>query len=385
VTSLDVLFVFRDATRDTGGLTIVVRDLANGLAARGHRTRVLAVADIAGRTGGVGLRPDVGVIELAPLFGRHTGVQYGLATGAGEVVREAALVHVFSCLPVYLHFAAMAAARSAGRGLVWTPMMHPARRGIWKGSGAAGVTMRGFDAVVPRLARYVDAVCASTEAEAEEFHRLGCDRVALMPPAVGDGAPLPAADAAEFRRRRSVGGAPLVVTVASRREPRKGIAFCLAAFSRLRVTVPEAHLLLIGRADGVHELPPHVHATGRIDDEELVRAYRAADVVFVPSRYEAFSLVVIEAWQQKRPVVVTDGVGLAEHVVRGGGRVVPYGDVSAAAGALAETIRSREVAIEQGTWGRRTVEDNFVVPVVVERAEALYREVLLMRANGRRR
>jgi glycosyltransferase involved in cell wall biosynthesis len=375
VTAVDLLLVFRDATRHTGGLTVEVRNIANDMTRRGHRVRVIGMAGDEATLAPAGYLRDVELTELRSPFGA-TGARYGLATGVARRVAEAQVVHVFSCLPVHLHFAAMAAARAHGRALVWTPMMHPARRDIWGAYGRVGTAMRGFDAVVPRLARFVDAVYAATEAEAHDFRRLGAKRVEIVPPTVPD-APMADADGRDFRLRHGIDRGPMILTVASRRERRKGVAFGLAAFTRLHASVPDASLVLVGAADGDGELPPRARAVGRIDDRELLAAYRAADVVFVPSEYEAFSRVVIEAWQQERPVVVTDRVGVAELVRHGGGRVVQYGDADAAAIALRDLATRGPTARAQAAWGRRVVEERFVLPRVVDTAEAVYRTLAL--------
>jgi glycosyltransferase involved in cell wall biosynthesis len=380
---MEVLYVYGDFR--SGGLEIDIRNLANGLLERGHRSGLATASVDSDPAGSIeGLAPGVEVRPLRPRCGT-LGRRVGLASGVGRVIRDGAwrVVHVFSALPSYAHFAAMAAGRAAGAAVVWTPMLHPSRATTWD-HGVARHALRSFDTVVPHAARFAHAVVAATDDEAERFSRLRCGRVEIIPPAVED-APLLAEDAAAgFRDRYGLGSGGLVLMVAARSERRKGLSFGIAAFRALQRLVPGVSLAIVGLPAA--EFPgaaEGVHALGRIPLDGLTGAYRAADVVLVPSRYEAFSRVVIEAWQQATPVVVSGGVGLARTVSatqasdwpRTGSPVVPYGDVDAAAGSLRAILADPAAAARAGAAGRALVERAYTVPRVVDDSLALYREL----------
>jgi len=64
----------------------------------------------------------------------------------------------------------------------------------------------------------------------------------------------------------------------------------------------------------------HVYFTGYIDDETRNGLYHCADVAVIPSLYEPFGIVALEAMAAKTPVVVSDTGGLSEiihHQVNG--------------------------------------------------------------------
>jgi len=382
----EVLYVYGDFR--SGGLEIDIRNLANGLVARGHRSGLATASPVRGRSISIeGLAPEVEVQPLRPLCG-SLGRRVGLASGISRVVRSGAwqVVHIFSSLPSYAHFAAMAAGRAAGRTVVWTPMLHPNRASTWD-RGIIGYGMRPFDMIVPYAARFADAVVAATDEEAERFSKLKCGRVAVIPPAVEE-APLLAKDEAQaFRDRHGLGRGRLVLIVVARSERRKGLEFGIATFRALKNLVPDASLAIVGLRQGeLSDGSADVHFLGRIPVDDLTDAYRAADVVFVPSRYEAFSRVVIEAWQQATPVVVSSGVGLARTVwategtdwpstSRTTGPVVAYGDVQAAAAALREVLTEPAAAASVGSAGRTLVEHAFTVPRIVDVSLALYQEI----------
>jgi glycosyltransferase involved in cell wall biosynthesis len=355
----------------TGGLSIDARNLANGLAGRGYEVVVAA-----GDPSDPALRGLEGtyVVELRRRGPSGLGSTFGLYTGIGRVMRSRrdAIVHVFGCMPSHLTWSALAAARAGGNPLVWTPMFHPLRSRVWRRRLALR-PMLVFDRLAPRAARLADVIGVATDAEAAVFREAGARRVELLPPVVEPVAVCSETRARAFRAAIGVGAAPLVAVVASRDEPRKGLGFAWASFERLRLELPGARLVLVGLADTQQPLPDGALSLGRVDEETLRCALRAADLVFVPSLFEAFSRVVIEAWQQETTVVVTDGVALAPLLEEAGGAVVPYGEAGAAAAGLRAMLADRNRAAASGRAGRRLVEERFALDALLDRIEPLYR------------
>jgi glycosyltransferase involved in cell wall biosynthesis len=308
-----------------------------------------------------------GPASLAATFGLHTGIR-GVLRG-----RPGAVVHAFGSMPSYLTIASLIAARLNRHPVVWTPMFHPLRARVWRLRLLLRL-MLVFDRLVPQLARLVDVVGAATDAEASAFEK-HARRVEMLPPVVELVPVLTEAEADAFREEAGVGASPLTVVVASRDEPRKGLDFAWAALERLRRDMPTARLLVLGLPKPPRGLPPGAVWLGHIDDATLTRALHAADVVFVPSLFEAFSRVVIEAWRQETPVVVSDGVALAPVVQQAGGRPVPYGDAEAAAEELGRALRDRDDARAQGLAGGGFVRERFLLDVLLDRIEELYQEL----------
>lgn len=68
----------------------------------------------------------------------------------------------------------------------------------------------------------------------------------------------------------------------------------------------------------------------RLADNELLRLYFQASLLVVPSRYEAFSYVVLEALNCGTPVLVSDRVRIVDHLQNVNGYTIfPYGDKNA--------------------------------------------------------
>src|SRR4030095_5831313 len=92
-------------------------------------------------------------------------------------------------------------------------------------------------------------------------------------------------------------------------DPNKGIAFLVEALAKLprRVRLvlvdedhPQPDARRIARAGGFED---RIHITGRVETDELVRLYRRAAIVAVPSLYEGFGLPAAEAMACGAPVV----------------------------------------------------------------------------------
>jgi glycosyltransferase involved in cell wall biosynthesis len=330
--------------RQSGGVTIDVLNLANGVRPHGYRVAVVRSARAAARA----------------------------MTGPGP-----RLVHAFSCLPTGSStFLAMAMARAARVPTIWTPVFHPSRRRSWKGYGPLRV-MEAFDALAPYAARLPDVVIAATAAEAEHFARLKAGRVVLVPPGVPGPRPRPPEDElAAFRRSVGLNGGPVVLTVA-RDNSRKALPFGLRAFERLREQRPDAQLLLVG-PDAAHAASrrPGVHCPGWLEPQRVALAYHAADVLFVPSLYEGLPRAVIEAWSAALPVVATERVALAPVIEDVGGLIVEYGQAGQASAALAKLLDDPRLARAYGERGRELVRSQYLLPDCVRRTELLYRELL---------
>lgn len=137
-------------------------------------------------------------------------------------------------------------------------------------------------------------------------------------------------------------GGPLLVYF-GRLEHEKGVQDLVAALPRIRSGEPGTRLVVIGTGSMADQLARDardgVHFLGHIPDEELAAVIAAADAVVLPSRYEPFGIVALEAAAAGAPLVAARAGGLAE-VVRDGetGLSFPPGDVAALAGAVARVL-----------------------------------------------
>lgn len=163
-------------------------------------------------------------------------------------------------------------------------------------------------------------------------------------------------DAAAARQRYANDG-PLVV-FCGRLEWEKGVHTLLDAVPRLRRRHPGARVVVAGKGGMQERLEAQAAAlrlgravtfTGWLPEPELHALLAAADVAVVPSIYEPFGLVALEAAALHTPVVVAETGGLAEFVEDGvSGWSFPPGDAAGLADALdralADEMTARRVA-----------------------------------------
>jgi glycogen(starch) synthase len=149
-------------------------------------------------------------------------------------------------------------------------------------------------------------------------------RITVIPNGI-DPEDLLAPDDAELERLRREFAAPdeRLVLLIGRLVYEKGFQIALEAMPELIARLPGTRFLVAG--SGTHEdelrrqavalgLLEHGTFLGWIGDDVLHSLYRIADVCVVPSIYEPFGLVALEAMASGCPCIVADTGGLREVV-----------------------------------------------------------------------
>jgi glycogen(starch) synthase len=153
------------------------------------------------------------------------------------------------------------------------------------------------------------------------------ERVTVIPNGIDPAELVPVDDLAELRARFAVPDERLVLLV-GRLVYEKGFQIALEALPGLIERVGNVRFLVAGSGtheDGLREqaresgLDDHGTFLGWIGDDVLHSLYRISDLCVVPSIYEPFGLVALEAMASGCPCLVADTGGLRE--------VVPNGDV----------------------------------------------------------
>jgi glycosyltransferase involved in cell wall biosynthesis len=193
----------------------------------------------------------------------------------------------------------------------------------------------------------------------------------------------------QIRRDLGLGPADFLVGNVGRLALQKGQRHLIAAMPLLLERVPNAHAVIAGAGDledylrdlsleaGVAD---RVHVLGpRRDVPALMHAM---DVFVMPSIWEGFGLVLLEAMAAGRPIVASRVATIPEVVLDGEtGLLVPAGDPVALAEALAQLAHDPENARALGESGRERLRQQFSIDKMVGDTELLYRE--LMDEKGR--
>jgi len=169
------------------------------------------------------------------------------------------------------------------------------------------------------------------------------------------------------------------VAFAGRLEERKGIIDLIAAWPDVLENIPDAHLVLAGRGpleayvtDRAAQLD-NVHFLGYRTD--IAAVFRASDTVVVPSHWEGFGLVALEALAAGTPVVATSASSLPE-IVRDGvdGLLVPPRTPQALAAAIVALARNPDARSRMGAAGAAHARDDFSLERMIDRYEEVLRK-----------
>jgi glycosyltransferase involved in cell wall biosynthesis len=233
----------------------------------------------------------------------------------------------------------------AGGGIIWSSPANIAalaarRRHGWGVVPWWGSFTRPRPTLPRRLAepwvkafmRTSDAWLVNGSRHARDVVELGADpeRVVFAPI-------VPVVPETPARERRPADGTTRYLFV-GRLIERKGLEVLLEAFER--VDGGELHIAGDGpiremvRAAAARD--PRIRLIGHVAGDELVRAYRDADVLVVPSLYEPWGLVVQEGLAYGLPVLTTDQVGAGDDLIEPevNGYVVAAGSAQELRGAM---------------------------------------------------
>ena len=248
--------------------------------------------------------------------------------------------------------------------------------------------------------RTADRLIAATLAEKSQLHFLYQapeDKIIIVPPGVDTSRfyPIPVDEA-----RESIGlpSGERILLFVGRIEPLKGLDTLLRAIALLResgvqcqaphflvviggdpdasgenLTSEMARLQALSRELGLNDL---VLFLGKRAQDTLPYYYSAADVLIMPSHYESFGMVALEAMACGTPVVASQVGGLAFLVQDGQtGFAVPNGDVPALSDCLTRLLTDsalREtLGLQAAAYARQYSWEN-----IVDRLLAVYENVL---------
>ena len=340
-----------------GGLGTHVYELTSALARRGVKLD-LAVPARAGYTTPPG---GINLLEV-PVTGAGSDGEFWLR---------------------FCHEAALAAERSWGRPDVihahdWMTVL-------------GGIQMRDalriplmFSVHLPQVAEpnvwmeslgllYSDCVMVNSRAVAAELaeHKLPIRALNVVPNGV------------DLTRFSVVGPAPRSGTIllVGRLVAQKGVDIALRALVAVLSRCPKARLVVAGDGDQALYLQrtarylgisSHVDFVGWQTGHALVALYQQANVVVVPSRYEPFGLVALEAMACGRPVVASAAGGLAEIVADSEtGFLVPPADDLRLAQRIAQLLLDYDTATRLGLAARQRAE-SYGWDSIAARTEQIY-------------
>jgi glycosyltransferase involved in cell wall biosynthesis len=272
---------------------------------------------------------------------------------------------------------------------VLTPHYHP-QWSMWGGTKRKRLR-RLYDVVfATKVIQSVDIIIGVSHHEIELMHEaidFDESRVRYIPNGIDfrkfETIPSPE----PFRKAVGIDG-PFILYV-GRLASNKGLQVLVEAAPDVLKENPEMKFVMVGEDEGMKvKLEKRLKElgirdrfifTGHLTDEKaFLSAYAACEVFVLPSEYEAFGIVLLEALACEKPCVASRVGGVPEALGKPGktGLLVEFGDAEGLANALNELLADPQKRRRFGKTGRKYVKDNFTWPQIVTRIEEVYKELL---------
>jgi len=176
----------------------------------------------------------------------------------------------------------------------------------------------------------------------------------------------------------------VIIGMVNRLVEQKGIPYALQAFQQIMTDYPQVHLVIAGDGPGADTLKAqandlgiasNVHWLGwRTGGQILMGAF---DIFLLPSLWEGFGLVLLEAMSRRIPIVASAVSAIPEVVSHGEtGLLVPPRDVDGLITALRFLLDDRTLRKYMGLLGDDRLEQVFNVDQMVSATIAVYQKRL---------
>jgi len=166
----------------------------------------------------------------------------------------------------------------------------------------------------------------------------------------------------------------------ARLSEQKGLTYLLDAMSLL--TVKDIRLFIVGDGELRNELENKVKELHLQDSvtflgyrKDIAECINSFDFCVLPSVFEGFGLVAIEAFMNSKTLVATAIPGLNEVVTNENGVLVPAKDPAALASAIDKLATDATLRQELSSQAKKDYENKFSYPLFLENYRELYREL----------
>lgn len=239
-----------------------------------------------------------------------------------------------------------------------------------------------FTTVGTRLSNYTLAISEATATWVKTEERVPASKVRTVLLGVPCHRTVPAAEVASLRAQLGIPHEAQVVVLAGFLRAEKGHAVLLDALPAIRAAITHpVHVVFVGgtgpEAEAVRDRcagDPTIHLMGF--QKDLAPWFALADIVAMPSKFEAFGLVAVEAFAARRPLVASDVGGLREVVDDASGILVPPGEPRRLAEAVIEVLSSNHRATSLAAAGYERFERLFTVDAMVKGWTRFYDDAL---------
>jgi len=183
---------------------------------------------------------------------------------------------------------------------------------------------------------------------------------------------------------RKTTGKGIIFASVARLVLQKGHTYLLDAIPRILDKYPDARWKFAGSGDKEAELKQKVSALGIDhaveflgDQEDIPNFLNSIDVFILPSLWEGFPNVLLEAMACAKPVIATSVEGTVELVVDSEtGLLVPMQNPQALEDAMLTMLENPELIDKYGQNGRHRVDEKFSLEKQIQEFETMYDQLL---------
>lgn len=207
-----------------------------------------------------------------------------------------------------------------------------------------------------RASKAASACIAITEDDEKVFESFGVPKERIF--AIPNGVAVEKFAKKSARRNKFGKFKPFVLFV-GRVHASKGLQFLAEAVKKL-----PCRLVLVGGDAGFEKrlreivsasgMGQKVVFVGKAGEKELLEAYQACEMLVLPSEWEAFGVVLVEAMAAGKPVIGSNR-GAIPRIVQNGenGFVVPFGDAVKLKEKISLLLKDKKLAARMGAAGKK--------------------------------
>ncbi len=226
--------------------------------------------------------------------------------------------------------------------------------------------------VVDKVDMFI-AVSRYMRRELNQTFGINYNKITVIPNGV-DTAVFKHQEADDIRRKYRLDNR-FVVLFIGRDDPQKGVRYLVNAVKNLARQIPEIMLVMVGQQDIYND--KHILCLPRVSRSELVKLHSLSDLFVLPSVYEPFGIVLLEAMACETPCIGIRTGGMPDIIDhnRTGLLVEPRSDKGLSE-AIARLYHDPEKRYIMGKKGRERVISDFNWKDISEKTIGVYQQVL---------
>lgn len=183
----------------------------------------------------------------------------------------------------------------------------------------------------------------------------------------------------------------LFVANLNKAEEYKGLGYLLYAIIITRKKIKDINLSIVGDGNYLEyykklcldlNISQNVEFKGRLYGKKLVEEYQKTNAFILPSSFESFGMVLIEAMACKKPAIGSN-IGGIPYVINNNinGLLVPPKNSQALAEAIIKILKNPKLAKQMGENGYKKVKANFTWDKKVKETNKIILEILRWKIN----